>query len=80
MYEKVEKIINDWDPIELFPLAPKDEYSQEINKIISIVQENHNIDMNVLDKGIRKIFIDSFGENLIFKNNEDEIAEKILAL
>ncbi|EAD1388915.1 TPA: DUF1871 domain-containing protein, partial [Listeria monocytogenes] len=23
---------------------------------------------------------DSFGENLIFKNNEDEIAEKILAL
>ncbi|EAD2627645.1 TPA: DUF1871 domain-containing protein, partial [Listeria monocytogenes] len=27
MYEKVEKIINDWDPIELFPLAPKDEYS-----------------------------------------------------
>ncbi|EDN8380648.1 DUF1871 family protein, partial [Listeria monocytogenes] len=67
MYEKVEKIINDWDPIELFPLAPKDEYSQEINKIISIVQENPNIDMNVLGKGIRKIFIDSFGENLIFK-------------
>ncbi|EAF5623190.1 DUF1871 family protein, partial [Listeria monocytogenes] len=60
MYEKVEKIINDWDPIELFPLAPKDEYSQEINKIISIVQENPNIDMNVLGKGIRKIFIDSF--------------------
>ncbi|EDN8088244.1 DUF1871 family protein, partial [Listeria monocytogenes] len=58
MYEKVEKIINDWDPIELFPLAPKDEYSQEINKIISIVQENPNIDMNVLAKGIRKIFID----------------------
>ncbi|EAG5800799.1 TPA: DUF1871 domain-containing protein, partial [Listeria monocytogenes] len=58
MYEKVEKIINDWDPIELFPLAPKDEYSQEINKIISIVQENPNIDMNVLGKGIRKIFID----------------------
>ncbi|EEO3715806.1 DUF1871 family protein [Listeria monocytogenes] len=80
MYEKVEKIINDWDPIELFPLAPKDEYSQEINKIISIVQENPNIDMNVLGKGIRKIFIDSFGETLIFKNNEDEIAEKILAL
>ncbi|EAF6914877.1 TPA_asm: DUF1871 domain-containing protein, partial [Listeria monocytogenes] len=25
-------------------------------------------------------FIDSFGENLIFKNNEDEIAGKILAI
>ncbi|HCJ4337990.1 TPA: DUF1871 domain-containing protein, partial [Listeria innocua] len=52
MYEKVEKIINDWDPIELFPLAPKDEYSQEINKIISIVIENPKIDVNVLAKGI----------------------------
>ncbi|UPH47788.1 DUF1871 family protein [Listeria innocua] len=80
MYEKVEKIINDWDPIELFPLAPKDEYSQEINKIISIVIENPKIDVNVLAKGIRKIFMASFGENLLFKNNEDEIAEKILAL
>ncbi|HCK0308575.1 TPA: DUF1871 family protein, partial [Listeria innocua] len=59
MYEKVEKIINDWDPIELFPLAPKDEYSQEINKIISIVIENPKIDVNVLAKGIRKIFMDS---------------------
>lgn len=36
--------------------------------------------MNVLVKGIRKIFIDLFGENLIFKNNEDEIVEKILVL
>lgn len=79
MYEKVEKIINDWDPIELFPLAPKDEYSQEINKIISIVQENPNIDMNVLAKGIRK-FHRFVWRNLIFKNNEDEIAGKILAI
>ncbi|EBB5867181.1 DUF1871 family protein [Listeria monocytogenes] len=80
MYEKVEKIINDWDPIELFPLAPKDEYSQEINKIIRIVIENPNIDTNLLATGIKKFFIDSFGEKLIFKNNEDEIAEKILAI
>lgn len=42
--------------------------------------ENPKIDVNVLAKGIRKIFMDSFGENLLFKNNEDEIAEKILAL
>lgn len=27
MYEKVEKIINDWDLIELFFLVLKDEYS-----------------------------------------------------
>ncbi|EAC9050942.1 DUF1871 family protein [Listeria monocytogenes] len=80
MYETVEKIINDWDPIELFPLAPKDEYSQEINKIISIVIENPKIDVNVLAKRIRKIFIDSFGEKLIFKKNEDEIAKNIISI
>lgn len=80
MYKKVEKIINDWDSVYLFPLAPKDEYSQEINKIISIVKENPNIDISGLAKVIRKIFIDSFGENLLFNNNEEEIAKKILAL
>lgn len=80
MYKKVEKIINDWDSVDLFHLAPKDEYSQEINKIISIVKENPNIDISGLVKVIRKIFIDSFGENLLFKNNEEEIAKKILAL
>ncbi|MBC1669556.1 DUF1871 family protein [Listeria welshimeri] len=80
MYKKVEKIINDWDSVDLFPLTPKDEYSQEINKIISIVKENPNIDISGLAKVIRKIFIDSFGENLLFKNNEEEIAKKILAL
>ncbi|EAC8103575.1 DUF1871 family protein [Listeria monocytogenes] len=80
MYETVEKIINDWDPIELFPLAPKDEYSQEINKIISIVIENPKIDVNVLAKRIRKIFIDSFGEKLIFKKNEGEIAKNIISI
>ncbi|MBC1368356.1 DUF1871 family protein [Listeria welshimeri] len=80
MYKKVEKIINDLDSVDLFPLTPKDEYSQEINKIISIVKENPNIDISGLAKVIRKFFIDSFGENLLFKNNEEEIAKKILAL
>lgn len=80
MYEKVEKIINDWDPVDLFPLAPKNEYSQEINKIISIVKENPNIDISGLAKVIRKFFIDSFGENLLFKNNEEEVSGGILAL
>ena len=37
MYDKIEKIINEWDPIELFSLEPKDEYNQEIKKVVDIL-------------------------------------------
>ena len=32
--ERITQIINDWDPIGFFPMAPKDEYINEIKKII----------------------------------------------
>ncbi|MBP2097701.1 DUF1871 family protein [Enterococcus rivorum] len=78
MNEKIEKIINDWDPIDLFPMAPRDEYSQEINKIVSILELNKNIDFRELALNIKTIFENSFGEEMLFKNNEDEVAKKIL--
>ena len=31
--ERITQIINDWDPIGFFPMAPKDEYINEIKKI-----------------------------------------------
>ena len=34
--ERITQIINDWDPIGFFPMAPKDEYINEIKK-----QQNH---------------------------------------
>ena len=30
MTEKIIDIINLWDPVELFPLCPKDEYIDEV--------------------------------------------------
>ena len=30
--ERITQIINDWDPIGFFPMAPKDEYINEIKK------------------------------------------------
>ena len=27
--DRIEQIINEWDPIGLFPMAPKDEYVEE---------------------------------------------------
>lgn len=34
MYKKIEKVINDWDPMGLFPHAPEDEYSLEIKLLM----------------------------------------------
>ena len=31
--EEIKYIINTFDPIELFPMAPDDEYDEEIKKI-----------------------------------------------
>jgi len=39
--ERITQIINDWDPIGFFPMAPKDEYINEIKKIIAIYKLVH---------------------------------------
>lgn len=31
---KIMSIINEWDPIDLFPMAPINEYDSEIEKIL----------------------------------------------
>ena len=60
MYDKVEKIINEWDPIELFPMAPKDEYSQEIKKIVNILKDKSSLDKEKLANSLKMIFVESF--------------------
>jgi len=39
MKEIITEIINEWDPIDLFPFAPQDEYKKEIdfNKCFSVI-------------------------------------------
>ena len=34
----LQQIINEWDPIGLFPIAPKDEYVEEIRKIEEYIE------------------------------------------
>ena len=31
--KEIMNVVNDWDPIEFFPLAPEDEHINEIRKI-----------------------------------------------
>lgn len=80
MIDKVTKVINDWDPLDLFPYAPKDEYSLEIAKILHFLEKKENHDENILGEEIYKIFLKTLGNDLFKENVEKcfELARKIL--
>lgn len=54
-------IINDWDPIDLFPMAPKDEYEDEAKAILDYIQNHRLIDVNGLAMCIHNVFTNAFG-------------------
>lgn len=78
MYQDIEKIINEWDPVDLFLLAPKDEYKKEISEIVYVCENSINVSEIKFSKLIKMIFENSFGKELIFKSDELEIAKKII--
>lgn len=78
MYKKIEKVINDWDPMGLFPYAPEDEYSLEINQIVDVLENQPNITTEQLDGKINELFNRMFGVS-DFQAEKAHIAERILA-
>ncbi|MGX7263397.1 DUF1871 family protein [Enterococcus crotali] len=80
MYDKVEKIINEWDPIDLFPMAPKDEYSQEIKQVVNVLKKKERLSAENLANTLKIIFVESFGDDMFFRDNELDIANKLLNL
>ena len=62
--EKITQIINDWDPIGFFRMAPKDEYINEIKKINEFVGSNYSLQVHTLAHEINKIFAESFGTDV----------------
>lgn len=80
MYDKVEKIINEWDPIDLFPMAPKDEYSQEIKQVVNVLKKKEQLSVENLANALKIIFVESFGDDMFFRDNELDIANKLLNL
>ncbi len=75
----IKLIINEWDPIDLFPYAPEDEYEEEIRLLEEFIKIN-NINTETLANKIHEVFLKRFGAN-IFKSNKLEcigIAEKII--
>lgn len=57
-------IINAWDPMGFFPMAPEDEYINEINMISEYVDSISDIEEYKLAKKINEIFIKSFGSDV----------------
>ena len=78
--DRIIDIINMWDPIEFFPLAPKDEYLDEVKKIYEYITTNKKVDPEMLAAKINDIFLKSFGED-VYKEDVTQcrvVAEKIL--
>lgn len=73
----IEKIINEWDPISLFPLAPADEYHYEINLVRQAV--SCCLNANELGDELFRIFSNSFGD-LFVKTKQEcfNIANELL--
>lgn len=78
--EKITKIINEWDPIGFFPMAPKDEYVNEIKKIYEYVHSDQNLQIRTLAEKINKIFVATFGADVYDEDLEQcmLVAERIL--
>lgn len=77
---KIAQIINEWDPLGFFPMAPSDEYSSEITQIFEYISQNKNLQIRQLAQVIDEIFLASFGQE-IYKadlNQCEEVARKIL--
>ena len=80
MLERIKEIVNIWDPIGFFPMAPEDEYFSEIEKIYRFIFSTTHINVLVLAEKINEIFVESFGKD-IYNENINQcimIAEQIL--
>ena len=85
----VKKIIDRWDPAELFPWCPEDEYSSEIAEIRSMLSRIPETDRllpgpektEALGADICELFRASFGEESFHKSLPEciRIAGELLA-
>lgn len=69
--DKILLVVNEWDPIGFFPMAPKDEYINEIKKIYEYLDANRDITEEKLAKKINEIFLMSFGSDVYVEDSEE---------
>ena len=75
---RITKIINNWDPIDLLPFCPEDEYEQEIKMVKAYLNESITVDK--LAERIFYVFSSQFGDDVFLKDIEEcrRIARQIL--
>ena len=78
MVEEISVIIDEWDPVCLFPFAPKDEYLDESQEICN--EYKNGMGTKELAHVIYQVFLNSFGLNTFTKpiSECEEVAEKIV--
>ena len=78
MVEEINVIIDEWDPIGLFPFAPKDEYLDESQEICN--EYKNGMGTKELAHVIYQVFLNSFVLNTFTKpiSECEEVAEKIV--
>ncbi len=78
MTEVINSIIDEWDPLDLFPFAPKDEYRDESILIYNSYMKTKEVPD--LAQEIHRIFSDRFGMDVFTKSMADciRIAELII--
>ncbi|MGE7021949.1 DUF1871 family protein [Solibacillus cecembensis] len=59
----VKEVINEWDPIDLLPHAPDDEYESEIRDIVKSLTTVKSV--GELAVVINEVFIKWFGKNSV---------------
>lgn len=76
--DKLTRIINSWDPIDVMSHAPDDEYNLEVEMIANLLKKT--TDVNELAKGISDIFLDTCGKVFFKKSLKEclDTAKKIL--
>lgn len=76
--EKLVEIINEWDPMNLFPMAPEDEYIDEIEEIYNYIHSEQEISSDILAKKLDGIFRKAFSVDNVYGCKET--AQKILEI
>ena len=64
-------IINEFDPLDLLPYAPPDEYKKEIKEIDLFLENNKDCNVEILAYKIYEIFIRSLGKDIFCKSIQD---------
>ena len=76
MKNEIRNIINNWDPVNLFPNAPDNEYQSEIGELYSFISKHNNYSLHELGLKVEEVFIYSFGSDVFNKTLEqcEEVA------